>query len=103
MTVGGTITFLFTDVTRGTALSSFSTRGAGYVIEKADIDYGWTRPCPEEAFAYGYQAEMRHFVECVRDGRRPRETYEDGYVVNCILQSGYRSMRSRKWEKVKYE
>jgi predicted dehydrogenase len=93
---------LFTDVTRGTPVASFTTQAAGYVVEKADIDFGWTRPLPEEAFAYGYQAEMRHFVECVRDGRTPRETYEDGYVVNCILDAGYQSMRGRKWVRVKY-
>jgi len=92
---------LFTDVTRGTPLVSFSTKSAGYVIEKADIDFGWTRPLPEEAFAYGYQAEMRHFVECVRDGVTPRETYEDGYVVNCVLDAGYESMRSRGWVRPK--
>ncbi len=88
---------LFTDVTRGTPIVSFTTKSAGYVVEKADIDFGWTRPLPEEAFAYGYQAEMRHFVECVRDGKTPRETYEDGYVVNCILDAGYKSMRGNKW------
>lgn len=93
---------IFTDVTRGTPMASFTTKGAGYVIEKADIDFGWTRALPEEAFAYGYQAEMRHFVECVRDGVTPRETYEDGYIVNCILDSGYESMRSKKWIRVKY-
>ena len=92
---------LFTDVTRATALSSFSTRGAGYVIEKADIDFGWTRPLPEEAFAYGYQGEMKHFVECVRDGEMPRETYADGYVVNVILDAGYQSMRSKRWVRVR--
>ena len=69
-------------MTRGTPIASFTERPAGYVVEKADIDRGWTRPLPEEAFAYGYQAEMRHFVECVRDGAPPRETYEDGLVVN---------------------
>jgi predicted dehydrogenase len=93
---------LFTDVTRGTPLTSFTTAAAGYVIEKADIDFGWTRPLPEEAFAYGYQAEMRHFVECVREGRTPRETYEDGYIVNLILDAGYQSMRSKRWVRVKY-
>jgi predicted dehydrogenase len=51
---------------------------------------------------YGYQAEMRHFVECVRDGVVPRETYEDGYVVNCILDAGYQSMRGNKWIRVRY-
>ena len=85
-----------------TPIAAFTTKSAGYVVEKADIDFGWTRPLPEEAFAYGYQAEMRHFVECVRDGASPRETYEDGYVVNCILDAGYESMRSGKWVGVEY-
>jgi predicted dehydrogenase len=93
---------LFTDVTRGTPISAFVTKTAGYVIEKADIDFGWTRPLPEEAFAYGYQGEMRHFVECVRTGAVPRETYEDGYIVNCVLDAGYRSMHSRRWVRVGY-
>lgn len=93
---------LFTDVTRGTPIQSFTTKTAGYIVEKADIDFGWTRPLPEEAFAYGYQAEMRHFVECVRDGKTPRETYEDGYIVNCILDAGYQSMKTRKWVRVRY-
>jgi predicted dehydrogenase len=93
---------IFTDVTRGTPITSFTTKSAGYVIEKAEIDSGWTRPLPEEAFAYGYQAEMRHFVECVRDGATPRETYEDGYIVNAILDAGYQSMRAGRWMRVKY-
>lgn len=93
---------IFTDVTRGTPIAAFTTKSAGYIVEKADIDFGWTRPLPEEAFAYGYQAEMRHFVECVRDKAAPRETYEDGYVVNCILDAGYDSMRSGKWVRVEY-
>lgn len=93
---------IFTDVTRGTPISSFTSKPAGYVIEKADLDFGWTRALPEEAFAYGYQAEMRHFVECVRDGVTPRETYEDGYIVNCVLDAGYASMKSRAWTDVSY-
>jgi len=93
---------IFTDVTRGTPITTFSTKSAGYVVEKADIDFGWTRPLPEEAFAYGYQAEMRHFVECVRDHKPPRETYEDGYIVNCILDAGYQAMKSRQWAPVEY-
>jgi len=95
--VHGTEGSIFTDVTRGTPMVSFTQKSAGYVVEKADIDFGWTRALPEEAFAYGYQAEMRHFVECVRDGVAPRETYEDGYVVNAILDAGYESMRSGRW------
>ena len=93
---------IFTDVTRRTPIAAFTSRPAGYVVEKADIDFGWTRPLPEEAFTYGYQAEMKHFVECVQNGRTPRETYEDGYIVNMILDAGYQSMRTRKWLRVKY-
>ena len=93
---------IFTDVTRGTPAVSFSTKSAGYVVEKADIDFGWTRPLPEEAFAYGYQAEMKHFVDCVRTGEKPRETYEDGYIVNCILDAGYQSMKENRWIDVTY-
>ena len=48
-----------------------------------------------------YLREMRHFVECVRDGREPRETYEDGYIVNCILDAGYESIRKNKWVRVR--
>ena len=93
---------LFTDVTRGTSLAAFSPKPAGYIVEKADIDFGWLRPLPEEAFAYGYQAEMRHFVECVRDGTVPRETYEDGYISNCVLEAGYQSMHTQRWVRPEY-
>jgi len=99
--VHGTAGSLFTDVTRQTPLSSFTTKPASYVVEKADLDVGWLKPLPEEAFTYGYQAEMKHFVECIREGKPPRETYEDGYVVNLILDAAYRSMRSRKWVQVR--
>jgi len=88
---------VFTDVTRGTPIRAFVSESSGYVVEKADIDFGWTQPLPEEAFTYGYQAEMRHFVECVRDGVEPRETYHDGFAVNAILDAGYESMKKRKW------
>jgi hypothetical protein len=32
---------------------------------------------------------------------RPRENA--GYMVNCILDAGYRSMRERAWTSVEYE
>jgi len=101
--IHGTEGSIFTDVTRSTPLSSFTTKPSGYVIEKADLDFGWTKPLPEEAFAYGYHGEMRHFVECAREEKMPRETYEDGWIVNRILDAGYQAMRSKKWIKVRYE
>jgi predicted dehydrogenase len=100
--VHGTEGSIFTDVTRGTPITSFTSKPSGYVIEKADLDFGWTRPLPEEAFTYGYQGEMRHFVECVARGERPRETYEDGWIVNLIMDAGYQSIRTKQWVPVKY-
>ncbi len=100
--IHGTEGSIFTDVTRSTPIGSFTTKPSGYVIEKADLDFGWTKPLPEEAFTYGYQGEMKHFVECARDGRMPRETYEDGYIVNLVLDAGYKAMRSKKWIRVAY-
>jgi predicted dehydrogenase len=100
--IHGTEGSIFTDVTRSTPIGAFTSKPSGYVIEKADLDFGWTKHLPEEAFTYGYQAEMKHFVECVRDGRTPRETYEDGYIVNLILDAGYKAMKTKKWERVRY-
>lgn len=94
----GTEGAIFTDVTRGTPLRAFTSKPAGYIVEKAESETGWVFPCVDEARIYGYQEEMRHFVECVKTGQPPRETYEDGYAVNQILDAAYRSMKSRRWE-----
>ena len=100
--VHGTEGAIFTDVTRSTPIEAFTAAPSGYVVEKAESDQGWVKPVPEEAFVYGYQAEMKHFVECVRDGKQPRETYEDGYIVNTIMDAAYRSSANRRWEPIRY-
>ena len=56
----------------------------------------------DEAWIYGYREEMRHFINCVARNQVPRETFEDGYVVNCILDAAYTSMTSKRWERVTY-
>jgi predicted dehydrogenase len=93
---------VFTDVTRGTPVKVFTLESAGYVVEKAEADKGWVMPCVDEARTYGYHEEMRHFVECVKKGVMPRETFEDGYISNVIIDAGYRSMKSGRWEKIDY-
>ena len=35
-------------------------------------------------------------------GTVPSETFEDGVIVNTILDACYRAMRSGTWEKVQY-
>jgi predicted dehydrogenase len=100
--VYGTAGTIFTDVTRETPVKVFSQPGAGYVVEKADAESGWLFPPVDEAWIYGYREEMRHFIDCVAKGEMPRETFEDGYVVNCILDAAYRSITSKRWERVDY-
>ena len=46
---------------------------------------------------------MRHFIECVAQGRMPRETFADGHIVNCVLDAAYRSAETKRWEKVDYD
>ncbi len=98
----GTEGAIFTDVTRETPLKVFSRPGAGYIVEKAEAETGWVFPPVDEAWIYGYREEMRHFIECVEKNALPRENYQDGYVVNVILDAAYQSMKSKKWEAVEY-
>lgn len=90
---------LVTD-TSSTPVWGFIEHPAGYLVEKADAETGWVYPVPEEARAYGFSQEMRHFVDCFARGETPAETFEDGHVVNRILDACYASMKSGVWEKV---
>jgi predicted dehydrogenase len=40
------------------------------------------------------QVEMRHFIECIRDGKRPRSDGEAGLRVVRVLEAGMRSLRT---------
>jgi predicted dehydrogenase len=90
---------LITDST-STSVWGFIEKPAGYLMEKADAETGWVYPIPDEARHYGYQEELRHFVERFKAGEPPRETFADGVIVNRILDACYRSMQSGRWEPV---
>jgi predicted dehydrogenase len=100
--VYGTEGVVFTDVTRETPIKVFSRAGAGYVVEKAELETGWLFPPVDEAWTYGYREEMRHFIDCVAKNQKPRETFRDGVIVNCVLDAAYRSAESKRWEPVDY-
>lgn len=87
--------------TASTPVWGFIENPAGYLVEKADSDTGWVYPVPEEARAYGFSQEMRHFAEKFAAGEPPIETFEDGLIVNCVLDACYASMKSGTWEKVR--
>jgi predicted dehydrogenase len=95
----GTAGRLVTDTSQ-TPVWGFIEKPAGYLVEKADAETGWVFPVPEEARAYGFSQEMRHFVERFAAGQDPDETFADGYVVNRVIDACYASMRSGTWERV---
>jgi predicted dehydrogenase len=95
----GTAGRLVTD-TSATPVWGFIENPAGYLVEKADAETGWVFPVPEEARAYGFSQEMRHFADCFAGQVAPAETFADGVVVNRIIDACYASMRSGTWQAV---
>ena len=81
-------------------LRAFIERPAGYLGEKVDADTGWVYPVPNETYVHGHDAMMADVVTAFREGRAPRETFEDGLIVNTILDAAYRSIASGHWESV---
>ena len=98
----GTAGRLVTD-TSATPVWGFIENPAGYLVEKADAQTGWVFPVPEEARAYGFSQEMRHFADCFAAGEAPRETFADGCVGEprdrCLLhvdEVGHLGARPRR-------
>ena len=87
------------DIT-STMLRAFIERPAGYLGEKVDADTGWVFPVPNETYVHGHDAMMAEVVDAFRAGRAPRETFQDGYIVNAVIDAAYRSMASGRWEAV---
>jgi predicted dehydrogenase len=79
-------------------LRAFIEHPAGYLGEKVDAATGWVYPVPNETYVHGHDAMMADVVTAFREGRPPRETFEDGLVVNRILDAAYRSIASGQWE-----
>ena len=71
----------YADLLHGNAIETYSTVGYGYAVEKAGSTKGWSFTIYEEAWNYGFHAEMAHFVDCVREDRPPLVTGEDGRAV----------------------
>jgi predicted dehydrogenase len=90
----GTGGVVYADLFMGNAALTYSERGYGYAMEKAGRTQGWTFTVFEEAFNQGYPQELRHFIECVRTGREPVITGDDGRAVLEIMMAAYRSART---------
>jgi predicted dehydrogenase len=71
--------------------------GAGYVAEKAETTSGWLFPVGDEAAELGYVDMFSDMFTSLDEGRAPRETFYDGYVVNALMDACYRSAREKAW------
>jgi predicted dehydrogenase len=66
------------------------------LVEKQNAEQGLMPVVANEAMAYGYEAENRHFVKAFRDGTTPELTLDDGLDVVRILMAAYMSAEQGK-------
>jgi predicted dehydrogenase len=87
-----------------TGFEIFTTgKGAGYVAEKAESNTGWLFPVGDEINELGYNHMFMDMFNAMEQGKQPKETFYDGYVVNTVLDAAYRSAKSKLWEPVQLE
>jgi predicted dehydrogenase len=61
------------------------------LVEKQNAEIGLMPVVANEAAAYGYEAEDRHFVRAFLGKESPRLTFADGLEVVQLLMAGYQS------------
>jgi len=84
-----------------TGFEMFTAAGeGGYFAEKAEGQTGWLFPVGDEVHELGYVHMFQDMLDSWEAGRAPMETFQDGYVVNAIIDACYKSMKSGRWEPV---
>lgn len=84
-----------------TGFEMFTTgKSADYVAEKAESNAGWLFPVGDEVNELGYNHMFMDMFQSIEQGKDPRETFYDGYVVNAILDAAYKSAKTKQWEPV---
>lgn len=87
-----------------TGFDMFTTgKGADYVAEKAESNTGWLFPVGDELNELGYNHMFMDMFNSLESGKDPKETFYDGYVVNCVLDAAYKSAKTKQWEPVKLD
>jgi predicted dehydrogenase len=87
-----------------TGFEMFTAGGErGYVAEKAETAAGWLFPVGDEVAELGYVDMFTDMFRSLDEGRPPRETFYDGYVVNAVMDACYRSAREKAWVPVELE
>src|SRR6476619_3878050 len=87
-----------------TGFEMFTTgKGADYVAEKAESNSGWLFPVGDEINELGYNHMFMDMFKSMEEGKQPKETFYDGYVVNAVLDAAYKSAKTKLWEPVKLD
>ncbi len=87
-----------------TGFEMFTTgKGGDYIAEKAESDRGWLFPVGDELNELGYNHMFMDMFNAMETGHAPKETFYDGYVVNCILDAAYKSAKTKLWEPVQLD
>jgi len=66
------------------------------LVEKQNAEVGLMPVVADEAAAYGYEAENRHFVQAFLTNTRPAYTFDDGVDVVRLLMTAYMSAEQGK-------
>jgi predicted dehydrogenase len=66
------------------------------LVEKQNAEMGLMPVVANEAMAYGYEHEDRHFVRCFLGKETPRLTLDDGLEVVQMLMTAYQSAEEGK-------
>lgn len=89
---------LHINLTQGSPMSVYSTAGYSYVVEKADMSTGWTRPAIDEDAGLGYVDEINAFVRSVKEGLPAPAggNGRDGLSALAIIVASYESAKQKK-------
>lgn len=84
-----------------TGFEMFTTgKGADYVAEKAESNTGWLFPVGDEVNDLGYNHMFTDMFKSWEEGRTPKETFYDGYIVNAVIDACYQSAQTKQWEPI---
>ena len=86
----------YADVLQGNSIQTYSKKGVGYAVEKAGNTKGWSFTMYEEIWNYGFPQEFAHFVDCVKNDKKPAVTGEDGRAVLEVIFAAYESAGTHK-------
>ena len=56
---------------------------------------GWLFPVGDELNELGYNHMFMDMFNAMEQGKHPKETFYDGYVVNAVLDAAYRSAKTQ--------